>query len=137
MRYEERPGGPVLVPPPEVDLITNNSGKAIGIQQLIGRRPIAAFGNSDGDFEMLEWTTSTPGARLGLLVHHTDAVREWAYDRDSRVRKLSHALDVAGSRGWLVADMKRDWKVIFRSSCDSRHVGLCDALLCSQRGERS
>ncbi len=113
MRYEERPTGPVLIRLPKLDLNDNNSGKAIGIQQLIGKRPIAAFGNSDGDFEMLEWTTSAPGLRLGLLVHHTDAVREWAYDRDSRVGKLSRALDASKQRGWLVADMRVDWKLIF------------------------
>lgn len=79
-----------------------------------GRRPIAAFGNSDGDFEMLEWTTAGAGPRLAMIVHHTDAEREWAYDRDSHIGKLSRGLDEAPRRGWLVIDMKNDWKTVFR-----------------------
>ncbi|UCF76007.1 MAG: haloacid dehalogenase-like hydrolase, partial [Betaproteobacteria bacterium] len=79
----------------------------------IGRRPIAAFGNSDGDFQMLEWTTSGPGARLGLIVHHTDAEREYAYDRKSHIGRLNRGLDEAGQRRWTVVDMKRDWKRIY------------------------
>ena len=113
MRYELRRGVPVLMRLPGVDLVDDRAGKPAGIEQAIGRRPIAAFGNSDGDFEMLEWTTSGSGPRLGVLVHHTDQAREWAYDRASPVGRLSHALDEAGRRGWIVADMKRDWSVIF------------------------
>ena len=77
------------------------------------RRPTIAFGNSDGDFEMLEWTTTAPGPRLGLIVHHTDAEREWAYDRESSVGALARGLDEAAARGWVVMDMQRDWKAVF------------------------
>ena len=80
---------------------------------MIGRRPIAAFGNSDGDFEMLEWTTRGAGPRFGMLVHHTDAEREWAYDRDSHIGTLARALDEAPARGWVVVDMKSDWSRIY------------------------
>jgi hypothetical protein len=113
MRYEVRDGRPVLVRLPEVDFIDDHEGKPVGIQGAIGRRPIAAFGNSDGDYEMLRWTTSGPGPRLGLVVHHTDAAREWAYDRESPVGRLARALDDAPRYGWVVADMKDDWKVIY------------------------
>jgi hypothetical protein len=113
LKYEVREGKPVLVKLPEIDLVDDKAGKPVGIQQQIGRRPIAAFGNSDGDFEMLEWTTSGRGPRLGMIVHHTDAEREWAYDRDSHVGKLARALDEAPKRGWVVIDMKMDWKTVF------------------------
>lgn len=111
--YEVREGLPIIVRNPEISFINDEAGKPVGIQQHIGRRPIAAFGNSDGDFEMLEWTTSGPGRRLGLIVHHTDAKREWAYDRDSSIGRLDRALNQAKQRGWVIADMKRDFKVIF------------------------
>jgi hypothetical protein len=97
----------------EVDLVDDRAGKPVGIHQVIGRRPIAAFGNSDGDFEMLEWTSSGRGPRLGVIVHHTDAAREWAYDRDSHIGTLIRALDEAPKRGWTLVDMQRDWKVIY------------------------
>ena len=97
----------------EIDHIDDKAGKPVGIHQMIGRRPILAFGNSDGDFEMLEWTTSAPGPRFGAFVHHTDAVREWAYDRTSHIGQLARGLDEAPKRGWLVVDMKNDWKVIY------------------------
>jgi hypothetical protein len=111
-RYEVRNGVPVLLRLAEVDFIDDKAGKPVGIQQVIGRRPIAAFGNSDGDFEMLEWATSGPGPRLGVIVHHTDAEREWAYDRNSHIGQLARGLDEAHKRGWVFADMKQDWKVI-------------------------
>ena len=111
--YELRNGTPVLVRLPEIDLVDDKAGKPVGIHQVIGRRPTIAFGNSDGDFEMLEWTTSAKSPRLGVLVHHTDAGREWAYDRDSHVGRLVRGLDEASSRGWLVVDMKSDWKVVY------------------------
>lgn len=111
--YELRSGMPVLLRLPEIDLIDDRAGKPVGIHQVIGRRPTAAFGNSDGDVEMLEWTTSAPGPRLGLIVHHTDADREWAYDRASHVGRLARGLDEASSRGWIVVDMKREWSVIY------------------------
>ena len=112
-KYEIRDGEPVLVRLPEIDFIDDKEGKPVGINSHIGRRPIASFGNSDGDFQMLEWTTAGEGARLGVLIHHTDAEREWAYDRDSHVGRLSRGLDEAEDRGWVVVDMKDDWKTIY------------------------
>jgi hypothetical protein len=111
-RYELRDGKPVIVRLPEVEFIDDKDGKPLGIQKYIGRRPLAAFGNSDGDFQMLEWTTSAPGARLGLIVRHDDAAREVAYDRASSIGRLDRALDAAGARGWLVVSMKDDWKTV-------------------------
>ena len=113
VQYDARAGKPVLLRLAAIDLIDDKAGKPVGIHQVIGRRPIMAFGNSDGDFEMLEWTTSAPGPRLGLIVHHTDAAREWAYDRTSHIGQLARALDEAPRRGWILADMKQDWKVIY------------------------
>ena len=113
VKYELRDGRPVLLRLPEIDHIDDKTGKPVGIHQMIGRRPIAAFGNSDGDFEMLEWTTSGSGPHLGVIVHHTDADREWAYDRDSHIGQLARGLDEAPKRGWIVVDMKQDWKVIY------------------------
>ena len=98
---------------PEVDFYDDGPGKPVAIQRFIGRRPIFAAGNSDGDLEMLQFTTLAPGARFGLIVHHTDAEREWAYDRTSHVGRLDRALDEAGRRDWLVVDMKRDWTRIY------------------------
>jgi hypothetical protein len=108
-----REGKPVLVRLAEVNLIDDKAGKPVGINQEIGRRPVAAFGNSDGDQQMLEWTAAGKGPRLMLLVHHTDAQREYAYDRNSSVGRLDKALDEADAKGWTVVDMKRDWKTIF------------------------
>jgi haloacid dehalogenase-like hydrolase len=113
LKYELREGRPVLVRLADIDFIDDGAGKPVGIHRHVGRRPIAAFGNSDGDYEMLRWTTSSPGRRFGLIVHHTDAVREWAYDRQSPVGRLSKALDEAPDRGWVVVDMKSDWKKVF------------------------
>ena len=113
VQYDPRGGKPVLLRLAEIDHVDDKAGKPVGIHQMIGRRPLAAFGNSDGDFEMLEWTTSAPGPRFGLIVHHTDADREWAYDRSSHVGQLARALDEAPARGWTVVDMKRDWKTIY------------------------
>lgn len=112
-RFEIRSTGPVLVKLPAVDFVDDNDGKPVGIQRFIGRRPIAAFGNSDGDLGMLQWTAAGNGARLMLLVHHTDADREWAYDRDSDIGRLDKALERARAEGWAVASMKKDWKTIF------------------------
>jgi hypothetical protein len=111
-----RLGKPVLVRLPKIDFIDDKEGKPIGIHKFIGRRPIAAFGNSDGDLQMLQWTTSAKGARLGLIIHHTDADREWAYDRKSPVGRLDRALDLAAESGWTVVDMKRDWKVVWAAN---------------------
>ena len=113
LKYELRDGNPVLVKLPELVLNDDKEGKPIGIQRHIGRRPIAAFGNSDGDFQMLEWTTSGKGARLGMIIHHTDAEREVAYDRKSHIGKLDRGLDEAAAKGWSVVSMKDDWKTIF------------------------
>jgi phosphoglycolate phosphatase-like HAD superfamily hydrolase len=112
-KFELREGKPVLVRLPEVNFIDDKAGKPVGIQMHIGRRPVAAFGNSDGDLQMLQWTTAEPGARFGLIVHHTDAEREYAYDRKSHVGRLDKALDEASRKGWIVVDMKKDWKTIF------------------------
>jgi len=113
VKYEVNNGKPTLSRLPEINFIDDKAGKPVGIHSHIGRRPIAAFGNSDGDFQMLEWTTSGSGARLGLLVHHTDAEREFAYDRKSHIGKLDRGLDEAARRGWVVVDMQKDWKKVF------------------------
>jgi phosphoglycolate phosphatase-like HAD superfamily hydrolase len=112
-KFEQRDGRPVLVRLPEVDFVDDQAGKPVGIHKFIGRRPIAAFGNSDGDLQMLQWTCAAPGARFCLIVHHTDADREWAYDRHSSIGRLDRALDEAQPGGWTVVDMRRDWKRIF------------------------
>jgi len=112
-KFELRDGKPVLVRLPEVNFFDDKEGKPVAIHQHIGRRPIAAFGNSDGDLQMLQWTTAAGGARFALLVHHTDAEREWAYDRTSSIGRLDKALDEAQANGWTVVDMKNDWKTIF------------------------
>ena len=108
-----RDGKPVLVRLPAVNFIDDKAGKPVGINQHIGRRPILAFGNSDGDLQMLQWTAAGGGARLMGLVHHTDAVREWAYDRTSAIGRLDKALDEAKAKGWTGVSMKDDWKTIF------------------------
>jgi hypothetical protein len=113
-RFQMQGDVPVLFRLPELNFIDDKAGKPVGIDQHIGRRPIAAFGNSDGDLEMLQWTTAGSGARFGLIVHHTDAEREFAYDRQSHVGKLDKALDAAAVNRWTVVDMKRDWKRVFR-----------------------
>jgi hypothetical protein len=112
-RFELRDGRPQLFRLPEINFINDKAGKPVGITEFIGRRPIAAFGNSDGDLEMLQWTTLSGGVRLGLLVHHTDAEREYAYDRDTSFGRLDTALDAAALNKWVVVDMKKDWKRIF------------------------
>ena len=112
-RFELRDGTPVLVRLPEINFIDDKAGKPVGIHQHIGRRPIAAFGNSDGDLQMLQWTAAGEGARLMVLVRHTDAEREYAYDRQSPIGHLDKALDEAQKRGWTVVDMKNDFKRVF------------------------
>jgi hypothetical protein len=111
-RYEVRNGTPAIVRLPEIDFIDDKAGKPVGINKFIGKRPIAAFGNSDGDFQMLQWTTAAPGARLGVIVHHDDAAREVAYDRSSHIGKLARGLDEGPTLGWTIVSMKNDWKVI-------------------------
>jgi phosphoserine phosphatase len=112
-RFEIQDGKPVLVREAKIDFIDDKAGKPVGINQFIGRRPIFAFGNSDGDYQMLQWTAAGDGLRFMGLVHHTDAEREWAYDRNSTVGRLDKALDAASKNGWTVVDMKRDWKQAF------------------------
>src|SRR5262249_5777018 len=113
LKFQMRNGQPTLVKLAAVDLIDDKEGKPVGIQLHIGRRPIAAFGNSDGDLQMLQWTTAGSGARFALLVHHDDAEREWAYDRKSHVGQLDKAWDEAVAKGWTVVSMKEDWNSIF------------------------
>ena len=111
--FQMRDGRPELFRLPELHFVDDNAGKPVGINQYIGRRPVAAFGNSDGDLEMLQWTTMAGGHRLGLIVHHTDAEREYAYDRDTTFGRLEKALGAAAMHKWTVVDMKNDWKRIF------------------------
>jgi phosphoserine phosphatase len=112
-RYAVIDGVPTIVKDPGLVFIDDKAGKPIGIDTHVGRRPIFVAGNSDGDFEMLEWTTAGQGPRFGMIVHHTDAAREWAYDRDSHVGRLARGLDEASARGWLVVDMARDWRIVW------------------------
>jgi len=111
--YQDTADGPVLVRQGKIHFINDKAGKPVGIHRFIGRRPLIAVGNSDGDYEMLKWTTSGNGRRLGVIVHHTDAEREWAYDRASNEGHLERALDEAASAGWVVIDMARDWRVVY------------------------
>jgi haloacid dehalogenase-like hydrolase len=113
LKFEIRDGKPVLVKLPEIHLIDDKEGKPVGIQSHIGRRPVMAFGNSDGDLQMLQWTTAGSGPRFALIVHHDDAAREFAYDRASHVGKLDKAWDEAKAKGWTVVSMKDDWAAIF------------------------
>ncbi len=106
-------GKPSLLKMPKIEFVDEGPGKPVGINRFIGRRPIFAFGNSDGDLQMLQWTAAGGDARFMGLVHHTDAEREYAYDRQSKVGKLDKALDEATAKGWTVVDMKRDWKAVF------------------------
>jgi hypothetical protein len=112
-KYELRGGKPVLLKVPELNFFDDKSGKPVAIQHHVGRRPIAAFGNSDGDLEMLQWTAAGTGPRFCLYVHHTDAEREWAYDRKSAIGRLDKGLDEASARGWTVVSIKEDWKRVF------------------------
>jgi len=114
-KYEVVDGVPTLIRLPEMNFINDKEGKPVGINQYIGQRPIFASGNSDGDYQMLDWTTAGDGPRFGLILHHTDAEREYAYDRDSSVGRLDKALDDAPRKGWVVIDMKKDWKTVFPS----------------------
>jgi phosphoglycolate phosphatase-like HAD superfamily hydrolase len=106
-------GKPLLMKEPKVEFVDDGPGKPVGINRFIGRQPIFAFGNSDGDYQMLQWTAAGKGARFMGIVHHTDAEREWAYDRHSHVGKLDKALDEGRAKGWTIVDMKRDWKRVF------------------------
>lgn len=112
-RFARRDGRPTLFRLPQVNVLDSGAGRPVGIDQQVGRRPIAAFGNSDGDLETLQWTTMAGGRRLGVLVHHTDAQREYAYDRQSGADRLDRALEAAAVGRWTVVDVKRDWKILF------------------------
>jgi phosphoserine phosphatase len=123
-RFQITDGHPLLLRLPEINFVDDKSGKPMSINEHIGRRPIAAFGNSDGDLEMLQWTTlAGDQRRLGLIVHHTDAEREYAYDRQSTVGRLDVALDAAAINNWTVVDMKSDWKEIFPAASTAQGVG--------------
>ena len=111
--FELRDGKPVLVKLPEVQFVDDKAGKPVGIQQFIVRPPLMAFGNSDGDLQMLQWTAAGNGAQFCLYVHHIDAEREWSYDRASSIGRLDKGLEEARAKGWTVVDMRRDWKIIF------------------------
>jgi hypothetical protein len=113
LRYEMRGETPVLVRLPEIDFINDKEGKPAGIYKYIGRRPVIAFGNSDGDLQMLQWTDANPKKSLKVLIHHTDTEREWAYDRESPIGHLDKALDEARDKNWLVVDMKNDWGILY------------------------
>ena len=113
VKFEMRDGKPVLIKLPEIDFIDDKEEKPVGIHRFIGKRPIAAFGNSDGDLQMLQWTEGGKGKRLMVYIHHTDAEREWAYDRKSSVGRLDKGLDEANEKDWTVVDMKNDWKAIY------------------------
>ena len=113
LEYQVIDGQPVIHRKPKLHFLNDKAGKVVGIERFIGRRPILAGGNSDGDYQMLEWTTAGEGRRLGLIVHHTDSNREWAYDRDSSTGRLDRGLDDAATNGWLLIDMARDWSRVF------------------------
>ncbi len=112
-KYKVREGRPVLVRQPKLNFYNDKDDKPVGINNFIGRRPIAAFGNSDGDFAMLEWVAGGAGARFALIVHHDDAEREFAYDREAGLAKLARGLDEGPKRGWTLVSMKKDWKRVF------------------------
>jgi hypothetical protein len=111
--FQIKDGVPVLVRTPKINFIDDKAGKPVGINEHIGRRPILAFGNSDGDLQMIQYTKGGDGRRLGLFVHHTDADREYAYDRDSHVGTLDKVLDMAADNDWIIVSMKSDWKEVF------------------------
>ena len=113
LKLELRNGRPVLVKLAEIDLIDDKEGKPVGIQTRIGRRPLAAFGNSDGDLQMLQWATAGTGARFALFVHHDDAAREFAYDRNDKLQQFSTGWDEALAKGWTVVSMQKDWVTVF------------------------
>ena len=113
LAFEVKGSGTAIQMLPQIDFVNDKDGKAVNLEALLGRRPIAAFGNSDGDFQMLQWTTTGTGARLGMIVHHDDATREYAYDRNSSIGRLAEGLDRYQAMGWGLISMKNDWKVIF------------------------
>jgi hypothetical protein len=113
MEYEMQKNGPVLMRLPDMEFFNDKGDKVVNISQIIGKVPVAAFGNSDGDLAMLQYTDAGEGERLMVYIHHTDSIREYAYDRNSLVGKLNKGLDEAAAKGWTVVDMKNDWKMIY------------------------
>jgi hypothetical protein len=113
VKFEVRNGAPVIFRLPEVNFVDDKAGKPVGIHQHIGKRPVFTAGNSDGDYEMLQWTSTGQGPRFGLIIHHTDSVREWAYDRNSSIGKLDKGLTDAAKYNWQVVNMQKDWKTIY------------------------
>ena len=113
-KFESRDDKPVIIRLPKLDFIDDQEGKPLAINKFIGNRPIAAFGNSDGDLQMLQWTAAGSGKRLMVYIHHTDSDREWAYDRDSHIGRLDKGLDEANAKGWVIVDMKEDWREIYK-----------------------
>ena len=111
--FEMKDGVPVVIKTPELEFINDKENKALAINKFIGRKPVAAFGNSDGDLAMLQWTAAGEGQRLMVFIHHTDSIREYAYDRESKVGRLDKGLDEAHAKGWIVVDMEDDWRKIF------------------------
>jgi hypothetical protein len=111
--FQDKDGKPALVRQPKLNFLNDKAGKPVGIYQHIGRWPILAFGNSNSDMQMIEYTLAGEGRRMGLFLHHTDAEREYAYDRKSRVGTLDKALDQANAKGWVIVDMKKEWKEVF------------------------
>jgi phosphoglycolate phosphatase-like HAD superfamily hydrolase len=118
VKYEVKDGKPTIMRTPELNFIDDGPGKPVGIHQHIGKRPVFVAGNSDGDYEMMQWTMTNPMPHFGVLIHHTDADREWAYDRESHIGKLNKGLDDAAKYGWQVVDMKKDWTRVY--SFDSK-----------------
>jgi hypothetical protein len=114
-KFQIKDGKPELIRMPKINFVNDKAGKPVGIYQHIGRRPILAFGNADHDMQMIEYTMAGKGRRMGLFVHHTDAEREYAYDRKSHVGTLDKAIDRANAKGWIIVDMKKDWKTVFPS----------------------
>jgi hypothetical protein len=113
VKYEVRNDTPRIIRMPAVDFIDDKEGKPAGIYSRIGKRPVFTAGNSDGDYEMLQWTATGTGPRMGIIIHHTDSSREWAYDRQSPIGRLEKGLDDAAKYNWVLVDMKRDWKLIY------------------------
>jgi hypothetical protein len=111
--YDDNNGNPIIKRLPKIDFIDDKAGKPVGINKYIGKKPIFASGNSDGDLQMLQWTDSNSYKSFQLYLHHTDSIREWAYDRESSIGRLDKGLDEAKENGWTIIDMKNDWKVVY------------------------
>jgi phosphoserine phosphatase len=119
-QFELREGVPTIVRLPKLDFIDDKEGKPVAIHKFIGRRPLAAFGNSDGDHQMLQYTSGRAGPSFSMIVHHTDGEREWAYDRDSHIGRLDKALEEGRAKGWTIVNMREDWETIYPSAASPR-----------------